>query len=50
VRDGEALMVELDVVVEQDVQIDVTWSLVDNLLASQGVFDVLERIQQLKWF
>jgi hypothetical protein len=44
VRNGKALMVDLEVVIEENVEVDVARSLVDEFLAPQCVFDVLQRI------
>lgn len=46
VRDLEAIMVDLEILVQENIEIDVPGPLVDHLLAAQGVLDVLERIKQ----
>jgi hypothetical protein len=48
VRDFEALVVELDAVVQEDVEVDVAGALVYELLAAQGVFNGLEGVQELQ--
>lgn len=49
VRNCEALMVELDVVIEKDIEVNVTRALVNDLFATKGVLDILESIQKGKW-
>ncbi len=45
----EPFMVKLDVVVQENIKVNVTWSLVDDLLAAQIILDRLEHIQESKW-
>ena len=48
VRDGEAFVVELEVVVEEDVEVDVAGALVYELLAAKGVLNVLEGVEEMQ--
>lgn len=48
VGDGQTLVVELDVVVEEDVEVDVSGPLVYELLAAQGLFDALKGVEQFQ--
>jgi hypothetical protein len=41
VRDREAFMVNLEAIIEEDIEVDVTRTLVDDLLAPQRLFDIL---------
>lgn len=48
--DLETRVVDLEVLIEEDVEVDVAGSFVDDLFAAKGVLDVLEGIEQLKGF
>ncbi len=48
VRDGEAFVVKLEVLVEQDVEVDVAGALVYDLLAAESILDVLKGVEELK--
>lgn len=48
VRNLETLMVKLDVVVQENVEIDIPWALVDDLFSAQCLLNVLKSIQELK--
>jgi hypothetical protein len=41
VRDREAFMVDLEVIIEEDIEVDIARALVDDLLATQCLFDIL---------
>jgi hypothetical protein len=44
VRDLETFMVEGNVVVKKDIEINIAGAFINDLLAAQGLFDVLEGV------
>lgn len=48
VRDFESVVVDNLILIEENIKIDIPWPLVDHLLASHGVLDVLELVQEVK--
>ena len=48
VRDGEAFVVELEVVVEEDVEVDVAGTFVYKLLAAECILNVLEGVEEMQ--
>lgn len=50
VGDLESLMIQCDAVVKKDVKINVARALVYELLATERLLDVLQRVQQCKRF
>ena len=42
----QALVLDNVILIKENIEVDVAWSLVDDLLSTHGVFDILELVQE----